>query len=97
MTVALDVLPASLLVIALGATFGTISGAALHGSDAALHTCAAAMAEWRAAGAPGPASLQVTIEPSADRTGWSLPFPTDDGAATMTRGAHRWTLRYATR
>jgi protein-L-isoaspartate(D-aspartate) O-methyltransferase len=94
-TVALDVLPASLLVIALGPTFGTVSDAVLHGGDGALRTCAASMDAWRAAGAPGPGALELTIEPSDDRTGWSLPFPGRDGGATMTRGAHRWTIRYA--
>jgi protein-L-isoaspartate(D-aspartate) O-methyltransferase len=94
-TVALDVLPASLLVIAPGPSFGTVSDAVLHGGEGALRACDAAMAAWRAAGAPGPGTLELTVEPSGDRTGWSLPFPTADGAATMTRGAHRWTLRYA--
>jgi hypothetical protein len=93
-TVALDVLPTSLLVIALGPAFGTVSDAVLHGGDGALRACAAAMEAWRAAGAPGPGALELTVEPSDDRTGWSLPFPGPDGAATMTRGAHRWTLRY---
>ena len=51
------------------------------------------MDQWRAAGAPGPATLALTIGRSHDRTGWSLPYPAD-GSATMTRGAHRWTLRY---
>jgi hypothetical protein len=94
MTIALDVLPASLLVIALGPTFGTISGATLHGGDGALRACTDAMHAWRAAGTPGPETLELTVEPSTDRTGWSLPYPAG-GAATMTRGAHRWTLRYA--
>jgi protein-L-isoaspartate(D-aspartate) O-methyltransferase len=94
-TVALDVLPASLLVVELGARFDRVRGAVLHGGEGALRTCRAGMEAWRAAGAPGPAALELTVEPSADRTGWSLPFPTPDGAATMTRGAHRWTLRYA--
>jgi hypothetical protein len=93
-TVALVVLPASLLVISLGPAFGTVSDAVLHGGDGALRTCNAAMAAWRAAGTPGPAAIELTVEPTGDRTGWSLPFPTADGAASMTRGAHRWTLRY---
>jgi protein-L-isoaspartate(D-aspartate) O-methyltransferase len=94
-TIALDVLPASLLVVELGARFDRVGGAVLHGGEGALRTCRTGMEAWRAAGAPGPAALELTLEPSADRTGWSLPFPTPDGAATMTRGAHRWTLRYA--
>jgi protein-L-isoaspartate(D-aspartate) O-methyltransferase len=94
-TVALHVLPASLLVMALGPTFGTVRDAVLHGGDGAVRTCAAGMDGWRAAGAPGPGALELTVEPSDDRTGWSLPFPGPDGAATMTRGAHRWTIRYA--
>jgi protein-L-isoaspartate(D-aspartate) O-methyltransferase len=93
-TIGLDVLPASLLVIELGARFDRVGSAVLHGGEGALRTCRAGMEAWRAAGAPGPAALELTLEPSADRTGWSLPFPTPDGAATMTRGAHRWTLRY---
>jgi len=94
-TVALDVLPASLLVIELGSRHDRVGAAMLHGRDAALRTCRAAMAAWRAAGAPGPSALELTVEPSGDRAGWSLPFGSPDGAATMTRGAHRWTLRYA--
>jgi protein-L-isoaspartate(D-aspartate) O-methyltransferase len=94
-TIALAVLPASLLAVALGPSFGTVSDATLHGGDGALRTCAAAMAGWRAAGTPSPSTLELTVEPSGDRTGWSLPYPAPGGAATMTRGAHRWTLRYA--
>jgi protein-L-isoaspartate(D-aspartate) O-methyltransferase len=94
-TIGLDVLPASLLELALGPTFGEVSGAVLHGGEAALRACTGAMEAWRAAGTPGPDTLQLTVEPSTDRTGWSLPYPDGDGAATMTRGAHRWTLRYA--
>jgi hypothetical protein len=93
-TVALDVLPASLLVIELGARFDRVRGAALHGGEGALRTCRAGMAAWRAAGAPGPAALELTVEPSSERAAWSLPYPDRDGAATMVRGAHRWTLRY---
>lgn len=93
-TVALDVLPASLLVIELAARFDRVRGAVLHGGEGALRTCRAAVAAWRAAGAPGPAKLEVTVEPSTERAGWSLPCPDAHGAATMTRGAHRWTLRY---
>ena len=94
-TVGLHVLPASLLVIELAAGSGSIAGAWLHGGDAALRTCVAGMETWRAAGSPGPAALQLSIERHDDRTGWSLPFPSADGVATMVRGAHRWTLRYA--
>ena len=93
-TVALDVLPASLLVIELASRYDRVGSAVLHGGEGALRTCRAGMAAWRAAGAPGPGALELTIEPSTDRTGWSLPFPDAGGAATMTRGAHRWTLRY---
>jgi len=94
-TVGLDVLPASLLVIELGPTYGKVGSARLHGGDGALRTCTSGMATWRAAGSPGPAALEITVEPCDDRTGWSLPFGASDGAATMVRGAHRWTLRYA--
>jgi hypothetical protein len=93
-TVALDVLPASLLVIELAARFDRVRGAVLHGGEGALRTCRTAVAAWRAAGSPGPAALQVIVEPSTERAGWSLPYPDHDGAATMTRGPHRWTLRY---
>jgi len=93
-TIALNVLPTSLLLILLGATHRTVGQAVLHGADGALRAAAVAMKRWRAAGAPGPDRLELTVEPGADRTGWSLPYPAEGGAATMTRGAHRWTARY---
>jgi protein-L-isoaspartate(D-aspartate) O-methyltransferase len=93
-TVALDVLPASLLVIELDPGYGAVASARLHGSDAALRTCLAGMAAWRAAGSPKPSALELTVSPQRDRAGWSLPFAAPDGAATMVRGEHRWTLRY---
>jgi protein-L-isoaspartate O-methyltransferase len=94
-TVGLDVLPASLLVIELTPAFDAVAGATLHGGDAALRTCVAGMTAWRAAGSPGPAALQLTVERHGERGGWSLPYRTADGEATMIRGAHRWTMRYA--
>ena len=94
-TVGLDVLPASLLVIELASGYGSVAGAWLHGGEGALRTCLSAMAAWRAAGSPGPVDLELTVERHRDRAGWSLPYATGDGAATMVRGAHRWTLRYA--
>jgi protein-L-isoaspartate(D-aspartate) O-methyltransferase len=94
-TVGLLVLPASLLVLELAPGYRALAGGWLHGGEAALRTCLAGMAGWRAAGSPGPAALQLTVERHNDRTGWSLPFATADGGATMVRGAHRWTLRYA--
>ena len=93
-TVGLDVLPASLLVIELAFGYGSVASARLHGGEAALRTCIAGMAAWRAAGSPGPAALELTVERQRDRAGWSLPYTAPDGAATMVRGAHRWTLRY---
>jgi protein-L-isoaspartate(D-aspartate) O-methyltransferase len=93
-TIGLDVLPASLLVIELGPTYGKVGSARLHGGEAALRTCAAGISGWHAAGSPGPASLELTVEPRRDRTGWSLPFTGPDGNATMVRDMHRWTLRY---
>jgi protein-L-isoaspartate(D-aspartate) O-methyltransferase len=93
-TVALDVLPASLLVIELAPGYAAVASARLHGGDAALRTCLAGMAAWRAAGSPEPEALELTIAPHRDRAGWSLPFAAPDGAATMVRGPHRWTLRY---
>jgi protein-L-isoaspartate(D-aspartate) O-methyltransferase len=94
-TVGLYVLPASLLVGELSSRFDRVAGATLYGGEGALRACRAAMASWRAAGAPGPAELELTIEPAGDRDVWSLPFPRPDGTATLTRGDHRWTLRYA--
>ena len=96
-TVALDVLPASLLVVELASGYAGVGAAWLHGGDAALRTCLDGMAAWRAAGSPGPAALELTIARHGGRMGWSLPYTTPDGAATMVRGAHRWTLRYAAR
>jgi protein-L-isoaspartate(D-aspartate) O-methyltransferase len=93
-TIGLDVLPASLLVIELAAGYGGVARARLHGGDAALRACIAGMKAWRAAGSPGPSALELTIERHGGRGGWSLPFTTPEGAATMVRGAHRWTLRY---
>jgi hypothetical protein len=83
-----------LLVLELAPGYGTVASARLHGGEAALRTCLAGMAAWRAAGSPGPSALELTVDRDRDRTGWSLPYPTPDGAATMVRGAHRWTLRY---
>ena len=94
-TVGLDVLPASLLVIELAPSYGAVASTTLHGSEAALRTCRAGMAAWRAAGSPGPGTLELTVERHHERGGWSLPYPTGDGAATMVRGAHRWTFRHA--
>ena len=74
-----------------------VASATLHGGEGALRTCLAGMAAWRAAGSPGPGALELTVERGGDRDGWSLPFRTPEGAATMVRGAHRWTLRYAAR
>jgi protein-L-isoaspartate(D-aspartate) O-methyltransferase len=93
-TVALVVFPASMLVAGMGPRFGDVSDVVLHGGEGALRACVAAMDAWRAAGAPGPATLELTVSRSHDRTGWSLPYPGVDGSATMTRGGHRWTLRY---
>jgi protein-L-isoaspartate(D-aspartate) O-methyltransferase len=95
--VGLDVLPASLLVIELAAGYGRVARARLHGGEAALRACIAAMEAWRAAGSPAPSALELTIERHRGRSGWSLPFSTPEGAATMIRGAHRWTLRYGGR
>ena len=78
----------------LGPTFGRVARAELHGSDAALRAATAAMDAWHAAGAPGPAALELTVAPSRDRTGSSLPWRGADGAATLVRGTHRWSLRY---
>jgi protein-L-isoaspartate(D-aspartate) O-methyltransferase len=92
--IALDVLPASLLVVELASPHDPVEAAMLHGGEAALRACKAGMAAWREAGSPDPSGLELTVEPSDDRAGWSIPFRMPDGAATMTRGAHRWTLRY---
>jgi protein-L-isoaspartate(D-aspartate) O-methyltransferase len=93
-TAALYVMPASLLVLDLGARNDRVAAATLYGGEAALRTCSAGMDAWRAAGAPGPAALEVTIEPHDGRGGWTLPYREAEGAATMVRGAHRWRLAY---
>ncbi|HTE64460.1 MAG TPA: rRNA adenine N-6-methyltransferase family protein, partial [Solirubrobacteraceae bacterium] len=85
-TVGLDVLPASLLVIELGSRYDRVGAAVLHGGEGALRACHAGMAAWRAAGTPPPAALELAIEPSDERAGWSLPLRAADGATTMTRG-----------
>ena len=92
--VALDVLPASLLVLELGRAYDTVAKATLYGGEGALRTCTAAMAAWRAAGSPGPAALELTVEPHGGRDDWSLPYRDADGTATLVRGAHRWRLAY---
>jgi hypothetical protein len=94
-TLGLDVLPASLLVMELASGYATVASATLHGGEGALRTCLAGMESWRAAGSPAPGALELTVERAGDRDGWSLPYRTAGGAATMVRGAHRWTLRYA--
>ena len=93
-TVALDVLPASLLVFAFANRFHQLDATTLHGGQGALRACAESVAAWRAAGSPGPHALSLTVEPAADRSGWSLPARHGGGAATALRGAHRWTLDY---
>ena len=93
--IGLYVLPASLLVVELGPTFGVVARVRLHGGEGALRACASAMDAWRRAGAPGPGALELTVEPSRDRTGWTLPYRDEHGAVTLVRGAHRWTLRHA--
>jgi protein-L-isoaspartate(D-aspartate) O-methyltransferase len=93
-TIALHVLPGSLLVTELPAGASGIANVRLHGGEGALRACRSAMESWRAAGSPPPRELELTVAPNRDRAGWSLPFPDRDGAATMVRGSHRWTLRY---
>jgi protein-L-isoaspartate(D-aspartate) O-methyltransferase len=93
-TIALHVLPASLLVLELPAGAATIANVRLHGGDGALRACVAGVASWRAAGSPSPRALELTVGPRHGRAGWSLPFPGADGAASMVRGDHGWTLRY---
>jgi hypothetical protein len=92
--IGLDVLPASLLVLELGSSYGRVGSARLYGGEGALRTCQEGVAAWRAAGSPGPSDLEITIEPSHDRGGWSLPIAGPDGSV-LVRGPHRWTLRYA--
>ena len=93
--IALDVLPASLLAIRLGGGGASVDGVTLYGGEGALRTCARGIAAWRAAGSPGPEHLALTVEPRTGREDWSVPYPRGDGASTLVRGAHRWTLRYA--
>jgi hypothetical protein len=88
------VLPTSLLVLTLDPHAHAVARAEQHGTDGALRACTAALAAWREAGAPGPERMTLTVEPTTERSGWSLPYPSRDGAATLTRGSHRWTIRY---
>jgi protein-L-isoaspartate(D-aspartate) O-methyltransferase len=93
-TVALDVLPASLLVFSFATRFHQVEAATLHGGDGALRACAESVTAWRAAGSPGPDALALSVEPATERTGWSLPARHGGGPATALRGAHRWTLDF---
>jgi protein-L-isoaspartate(D-aspartate) O-methyltransferase len=94
-TIGLLVLPGSLLLLELPAGSAAIANVRLHGGEGALRACHAGMEAWRAAGSPPPQALELTVAPRSDRAGWSLPYRGADGAATMVRGAHSWTLRYA--
>ena len=93
-TVALDVLPGSLLVFAFASRFHDVEATTLHGGAGALRACEASVAAWRAAGSPGPAELTIAVEPATDRVSWSLPARHGGGAASALRGDHRWTLGY---
>jgi protein-L-isoaspartate(D-aspartate) O-methyltransferase len=93
--IALDVLPASLLAVRLGGGYARVDAVTLYGGEGALRTCAHGMASWRAAGKPGPERLELAVEPRTGREDWSLPYPRGDGASTLVRGGHRWTLRFA--
>ena len=81
-TVALDVLPASLLVIELAPTYGKVAGRGCTGARARCARASPAMDAWRAAGTPGPAALELTVAPSRDRTSPAC-RPGADGAATL--------------
>ena len=82
-------------MIELGPRYDRVGDAVLHGGEGALRTCRAAMAAWRAAGAPGPGSARADGRAVRRPHRLEPPVPgAPDGAATMTRGAHRWTLRY---
>jgi protein-L-isoaspartate(D-aspartate) O-methyltransferase len=93
-TLALLVLPASLLVIEVADGGPGVASAVAHGGDGAARTCAAGIAAWRGAGSPGPGALELVVAPRAGRAGWALPWPEPDGTAVLDRGAHRWTLAY---
>ena len=94
-TVALEVMPASLLVFSFATRFHHIEATTLHGGEGALRACTASAAAWRAAGSPGPGQLELRVEPATDRVSWSLPARHGGGTAIALRGAHRWTLAYA--
>ena len=53
-TLALDVLPASLLVLELAGGYADIAGRPLHGGEAALRTLESGLAGWRVRGLPPP-------------------------------------------
>jgi len=93
-TLALDVLPASLLVLEFAGGYADVASARLHGGEGALRTLESGLAGWAAAGSPRPAALALTIEPHRGRSVWSLPYPDGEGGSTLHRGAHRWRLRY---
>jgi protein-L-isoaspartate(D-aspartate) O-methyltransferase len=90
--VALASLPGSMLVIELDR--GAVGRLELHGGEAALRAVTSGLEAWRAAGFPGAAELEVTIEPHPGRDLGGLPAPRPDGSADVQRGAHRWTFRY---
>lgn len=90
------VLPTSLLVLEFDARCAQLRDARLHGGDAAERACREAMATWRAAGSPGPGRLEVCVEPRREPAVPAAPVPvTDHARASLLRGAHRWTVRYA--
>ena len=66
-TVGLDVLPASLLLFEFAAGYAASPSARLHGGEPRPADVPAGMAAWRAAGSPGPAALELTVEPHRDR------------------------------
>lgn len=90
---ALDVLPASVLVLWFVSGYSEVGEARLHGGDGALRALDRGVAAWAAAGSPGPPALELAIEPYRDRDVWSLPYPSG-GVSRCVRGAHRWTFSW---
>ena len=94
-SVALDILPASLLVIELGPDVrqGRAGAPARERGRAARLRGRDGRVARRRHARPRRARARPS-RPRATARSSSLPFHGPDGAATLVRGAHRWSLRY---